>query len=71
MVNESTLMTTQSFFSNVSTFATPFLKSGKGASRDPLLVAKTKFGITAAEQIKLITDSAAKGVDADRKLTHL
>lgn len=54
-------MTTQSFFSNISTFATPFLKSGKGANRDPLLVAKTKFGITATQQIKLIGDSAQKG----------
>lgn len=61
MVNESTQMTTQSFFSNVSTFATPFLKSGKGANRDPLLVARTKFGITATQQIKLLADSATKG----------
>lgn len=61
VTHKSTLMTTQSFFSNVSTFATPFLKSGKGANRDPLLIAKTKFGITAAQQIKLIADSAAKG----------
>jgi hypothetical protein len=60
-MHESTHMTTQSFFSNVSAFATPFLKSGKGGSRDPLLVAKTKFALTATKQIKLISDSAAKG----------
>jgi len=55
-------MTTQaSFFSNVASFATPFVKTNAVVSKDPLVQAKSKFARIADEQIKLIKAASDKG----------